>query len=96
LAATSAELSSVARVHDSAAIMGIERACTRFSYIDVVDRVLDKGIVIDSWMRVSVGGIDLITIEAHLVVASIDTYLTHRPTRDGAGIPKRPFIFDAE
>jgi hypothetical protein len=94
-AGTSAEVSSVARVHDATAIMGIERAYTHSSYIDILDRVLDKGIVIDSWMRVSVGGIDLITIEAHLIVASIDTYLAHRPMCDCAGIPKPPF-FDPE
>ena len=65
--------------------MGIERRCTESSYIDAIDRVLDKGIVIDAWMRASVGGIDLITIEAHLFVASIDTYLAHRPECHRAG-----------
>ncbi len=45
--------------------------------IDVLDRVLDKGIVIDAWVRVSVVGIDLITVEARIVVASIDTYLKY-------------------
>jgi len=43
----------------------------------VLERVLDKGIVIDAWMRVSVAGIDLITVEARVVVASIDTYLRY-------------------
>ena len=47
--------------------------------VDVIDRVLDKGIVVDASMRISLGGIDLITIEACLVVASIDTCLTHGP-----------------
>lgn len=76
--------------------MGVERAAgSASSYVDVVDRVLDKGIVIDAGMRVSVGGIDLITIEAHLIVASIDTYLAHRPECDGAGgMAKRSSIFD--
>jgi gas vesicle structural protein len=45
--------------------------------IDVLDRVLDKGIVIDAWMRVSLIGINLITVEARIVVASIHTYLRH-------------------
>jgi len=45
------------------------------SLIDVLDRVLDKGIVIDGWGRVSVIGIDLIGIDAWVVVASIQTYL---------------------
>jgi hypothetical protein len=43
----------------------------------VLDRVLDKGIVIDAWVRVSVVGIDLITVEARIFVASIDTYLKY-------------------
>ena len=43
--------------------------------IDVLDHVLDKGIVIDAWVRVSLVGIDLITVEARIVVASIDTYV---------------------
>jgi hypothetical protein len=48
------------------------------STIDVLDRVLDKGIVIDYWARVSVLGIDLLTtVEARVVVASFDTYLHH-------------------
>ncbi len=41
----------------------------------MLDRVLDKGIVIDAWVRVSLAGIDLTTVEARVVVASIDTYL---------------------
>ncbi len=45
--------------------------------LDVLDRILDKGIVIDGWGRVSVAGIDLIEIEAWVVVASIHTYLSY-------------------
>src|SRR5438309_76966 len=45
--------------------------------VDVLDRVLDKGIVIDAGVRVSLVGIDLITVEARVVVASIDTYLKY-------------------
>ena len=57
--------------------MPVERAAGGTSLIDVLDRVLDKGIVIDAWVRVSLVGIDLITIEARVVVASIDTYLRY-------------------
>ena len=49
----------------------------RASLIDVLDRVLDKGIVIDAWGRVAVAGIDLIEIDAWVVVASIHTYLDY-------------------
>ncbi len=45
--------------------------------IDLLDRVLDKGIVVDAWVRVAFAGIDLVTIEARVIVASIETYLTH-------------------
>ena len=57
--------------------MAVERAGAGTSLIDVLDRVLDKGIVIDAWVRVSLVGIDLITVEARVVVASIDTYLKY-------------------
>ena len=57
--------------------MAVERAPSGSSLIDVLDRVLDKGIVIDAWVRVSLVGIDLITVEARVVVASIDTYLKY-------------------
>jgi hypothetical protein len=55
----------------------VERAPGGTSLIDVLDRVLDKGIVVDAWVRVSLVGIDLITVEARIVVASIDTYLRY-------------------
>jgi hypothetical protein len=51
----------------------VERAPA--SLIDVLDRVLDKGIVIEAWARVSVAGIDLVGFEGWVVIASIDTYL---------------------
>jgi gas vesicle structural protein len=57
--------------------MPVERTTGGTSLIDVLDRVLDKGIVIDAWVRVSLVGIDLITVEARVVVASIDTYLKY-------------------
>ncbi|WP_405605020.1 gas vesicle structural protein GvpA [Streptomyces sp. NBC_01410] len=42
---------------------------------EVVDLILDKGLVIDIWVRVSLVGIELLTIDARIVVASVDTYL---------------------
>ena len=53
----------------------LERTRSTTSVIDVLDHVLDKGIVMDAWIRVSVVGIDLITVEARVIVASIETYL---------------------
>ena len=43
--------------------MAVERAPGGTSLIDVLDRILDKGIVIDAWVRISLVGIDLITVE---------------------------------
>jgi hypothetical protein len=57
--------------------MAVERAPGGTSLIDVLDRILDKGIVIDAWVRISLVGIDLITVEARVVIASIDTYLKY-------------------
>jgi hypothetical protein len=42
---------------------------------DVLDLVLDKGIVIDAYLRLAVVGIELLTIDARIVIASVDTYL---------------------
>lgn len=57
--------------------MAVERAPAGTSLIDVLDRVLDKGIVIGAYVRVSLVGIDLVTVEARIVVAAIDTYLKY-------------------
>ena len=57
--------------------MNVERDSATSSLIDVLDRVLDKGIVIDAWVRLSVIGIDLITLEARVIVASFETYLKY-------------------
>jgi hypothetical protein len=48
------------------------------SLIDAIERVLDKGIVIDNWARVHLLGIDVLTrVEARVIVASIDTYVEY-------------------
>src|SRR5689334_3810272 len=43
--------------------------------VDVLDLILDKGLVIDLYLRVSLVGIELLTVDARIVVASVDTYL---------------------
>jgi len=45
------------------------------SLADVVEMILDKGLVIDAYVRVSLVGIELLTIDARIVIASVDTYL---------------------
>jgi len=55
----------------------IERPTADGNIIDILDRVLDKGIVLDAWLRLSIGGIELVTVDARVVIASIATYLKH-------------------
>ena len=43
--------------------------------VDVIDTILDKGLVIDAYVRLSLVGIELLTIDARVVIASVDTYL---------------------
>ncbi|MEI7770798.1 MAG: gas vesicle structural protein GvpA [Chloroflexales bacterium] len=57
--------------------MAIEKVNASSSLAEVVDRILDKGIVIDAWVRVSLVGIELLAIEARIVVAGVDTYLKY-------------------
>src|SRR5690349_13709115 len=53
----------------------LQRAPSPSGLADVVDLILDKGLVIDAYVRVAVIGIELITIDARIVIASIDSYL---------------------
>ena len=53
----------------------VNRAPRPSSLADVLDVVLDKGIVIDAYVRVALVGIELLTIDARIVIASVDTYL---------------------
>ena len=53
----------------------LQRAPSPTGLADVVDLILDKGLVIDAYIRISVIGIELITIDARIVIASVDTYL---------------------
>jgi hypothetical protein len=76
--------------------MPVERAAGGTSLIDVLDRVLDKGIVIDAWVRVSLVGIDLITVEARVVVASIETYLKYSEAVGQIAPVSRPAVESKE
>lgn len=57
--------------------MAVEKTMGSSSLVEVVDRILDKGIVIDAWVRVSLVGIELLAIEARVVIASVETYLKY-------------------
>jgi len=47
------------------------------SLVEVIDRILDKGVVVDAWARVSLVGIELLAVEARIVVASVETWLKY-------------------
>ena len=72
--------------------MAVERAAAGSSLIDVLDRVLDKGIVIDAYVRVSLVGIDLVSVEARIVVASVETYLKFAEAIGITGFASRPMV----
>jgi len=55
----------------------IQKSMDSSSLAEVVDRILDKGIVIDAWVKVSLVGIELLSIEARVVIASVETYLKY-------------------
>jgi gas vesicle structural protein len=74
----------------------VNRAPRPSSLADVLDVVLDKGIVIDAYVRVALVGIELLTIDARIVIASVDTYLRFaeavnrldlQPANDAVGLP---------
>src|SRR3954463_3299980 len=55
----------------------IRRAPSGTGLYDVLDLILDKGIVIDAFVRVSLVGIELLTVDLRVVIASVDTYLRY-------------------
>lgn len=57
--------------------MAVEKSMASSSLVEVVDRILDKGIVIDAWVRISLVGIELLAIEARVTVASVETFLKY-------------------
>lgn len=57
--------------------MPVEKVIASSSLVEVIDRVLDKGVVVDAWVRVSLVGIEILAIEARVVVASVETYLKY-------------------
>lgn len=55
----------------------VQKSMDSSSLAEVVDRILDKGIVVDAWARVSLVGIEILAVEARVIVASVDTYLKY-------------------
>jgi len=57
--------------------MAVEKSVASSSLVEVIDRILDKGIVIDAWVRVSLVGIELLAVEARAVAAGVETFLKY-------------------
>ena len=57
--------------------MAVEKSMGSASLAEVVDRILDKGVVVDAWVRISLVGIEILAVEARAVVASVDTFLKY-------------------
>ncbi|NEP85000.1 MAG: gas vesicle structural protein GvpA [Okeania sp. SIO3B3] len=57
--------------------MAVEKAVASSSLAEVVDRILDKGVVVDAWVRLSLVGIELVSLEARVVMAGVETYLKY-------------------
>jgi hypothetical protein len=55
----------------------VQKSTDSSSLAEVVDRILDKGIVIDAFAKVSLVGIELLSVEARVVIASVETYLKY-------------------
>ncbi|NCS04980.1 MAG: gas vesicle structural protein GvpA [Microcystis aeruginosa G13-11] len=69
--------------------MAVEKTNSSSSLAEVIDRILDKGIVIDAWVRVSLVGIELLAIEARVVIASVETYLKYA---EAVGLTQSPSL----
>lgn len=63
---------------------------TSVSLLEVIDRILDKGLVLDLFARVSLVGIEILTIEARVVVASVETYLKYAERVHEIGLVAAP------
>ena len=57
--------------------MAVEKSMASSSLVEVIDRILDKGVVVDAWIRLSLVGIELLAVEARVVIASVETYLKY-------------------
>jgi hypothetical protein len=57
--------------------MAVEKSMGSDTLVEVIDRILDKGVVVDAWVRISLVGIEILSIEARAVVSSVETYLKY-------------------
>jgi hypothetical protein len=65
--------------------MAVEKTMGSTSLAEVIDRILDKGVVVDAWVRISLVGIEILAIETRAVVAGVDTFLKYAEARGPDG-----------
>jgi gas vesicle structural protein len=57
--------------------MAVGRGLASSTLVEVIDRILDKGLVVDFWVTVALIGIEIVSIEGRVVLASVETYLKY-------------------
>jgi len=57
--------------------MPVEKSVPSATLVEIVDRILDKGLVVDAWVKVSLVGIEILSIELRAVVASVETWIKY-------------------
>ena len=57
--------------------MAVQTSMASSGLAEVLDRILDKGLVLDAWVRVSLLGLEILTVEARVVLAGVETYLKY-------------------
>jgi gas vesicle structural protein len=72
--------------------MAVTKHIASSSLAEVIDRILDKGVVVDLFARVSLVGIELLAIEARVVIASVETYLKYA---EAVGLTEAPLPLEA-
>jgi hypothetical protein len=55
----------------------VEKSVPSATLVEIIDRILDKGLVVDAWAKVSLVGIEILTIELRAVVASVETWIKY-------------------
>jgi gas vesicle structural protein len=57
--------------------MAVARGLASSTLVEVIDRILDKGLVIDFWVTIALIGIEIVSVEGRVVLASVETYLKY-------------------
>ena len=57
--------------------MAVQTSMEPSGLAEVMERIMDKGLVLDEWVRVSLLGLDILTAEARAVLTGVETYLKY-------------------